>query len=75
MYALCPGAPGKDDLAVRPADSLGRAMPSALPTGIIPSCMALVLAEHPGSFDGRYFGLVPLESLRRVKAVWVWKCD
>jgi hypothetical protein len=24
---------------------------------------------------GRYFGFVPLDSLQRAKAVWVWKCD
>jgi type IV secretory pathway protease TraF len=35
--------------------------------------MALLLAEHPGSFDSRYFGLVPLDSLRLAKAVWIWK--
>ena len=72
------GLPGDSipgNLAVRSVDSLGRAVPSESANGIIPSGMALVLAEHPGSFDSRYFGLVPLENLRRVKAVWVWKCD
>lgn len=60
-------------LHIRAADSEGRAMPSVLPDGgIIPPGMALVLADHSGSFDSRYFGLVPLESLRRVKAVWLW---
>jgi conjugative transfer signal peptidase TraF len=59
-------------LAVRSTDSQGRALPSVLPQGVIPSGMALVLADHPGSYDSRYFGLVPLESLHRVKAVLVW---
>ena len=40
-----------------------------MPEGIIPPGMAMVLAGHSGSFDSRYFGLVPQENLRRVKAV------
>jgi conjugative transfer signal peptidase TraF len=68
-----PGDPIPGDLAVRPADSLGRALPSVLAEGIVPPGMALLLAEHPGSFDSRYFGLVPLDSLRLAKAVWIWK--
>ena len=67
-----PGDTIPGNLLIRHVDSLGRAVPSALPEGIIPSGMALMLADHPGSFDGRYFGLVPLESLRRAKAVWIW---
>jgi len=67
-----PGDTIPGDLFVRSADSLGRSVPSILPKGSIPPGMALVLADHPGSFDSRYFGLVPLESLRRAKAVWVW---
>jgi conjugative transfer signal peptidase TraF len=73
MVAGLPGDAIPGNLFIRHADSLGRAMPSALPEGVIPSGMALVLADHSGSFDGRYFGLVPLESLRRAKAVWIWK--
>ena len=68
-----PGDAIPGGLRIRSVDSLGRAMPSALPEGIIPSDMALVLADHPGSFDGRYFGLVPLEKLQRAEAVLVWK--
>lgn len=48
-------------------DSHGRPMSAALTPGVIPSGMALVLADHPGSFDSRYFGFVPLDSLQRVK--------
>ena len=70
-----PGDAIPGDLRVRPADSKGRSVPSVLEAGIIPSGMGLLLADHPGSFDSRYFGLVPLESLRRAKAVWVWECD
>jgi conjugative transfer signal peptidase TraF len=68
------GLPGDaiPDLAVRSTDSKGRAMPSTLQGGIVPPGMALVLADHSGSFDSRYFGLVPLESLWRAKAVWLW---
>ncbi|GFH63373.1 MAG: putaive type IV secretion system, signal peptidase TraF [Candidatus Desulfovibrio kirbyi] len=59
-------------LNIRAADSQGRAMPSVLEEGNIPQGYALALADHEGSFDGRYFGLVPLASLRKVKAVWLW---
>ena len=47
-------------------------MPSVLRSGVIPTGMALVLADHEGSFDSRYFGLVPLESLQRVEPVFVF---
>jgi len=62
-----------DSLAIRTVDSLGRPMPSVLKSGIVPSGMALVLADHEGSFDSRYFGLVPLESLQRVEPLLVFK--
>lgn len=55
------------------ADSLNRPLSSALRDGRIPMGMALVLAPHGGSFDGRYFGLVPLASLQRVKPVFVFQ--
>lgn len=48
------------------ADSFDRPLVSALGDGRIPLGMALVLAPHGGSFDGRYFGLVPLASLQKV---------
>ena len=70
------GLPGDSieagSLAIRTVDSQGRPMPSALCFGVISSGMALVLADHPGSFDSRYFGLVPLESLQRVEPVFVF---
>lgn len=59
-------------LAVRSVDSQGRPMPSALTSGVISSGMALVLTDHEGSFDSRYFGLVPLEILQRVEPVFVF---
>lgn len=59
-------------LAIRTVDSQGRPMPSALRSGVIPTGMALVLADHEGSFDSRYFGLVPLESLQRVEPVFIF---
>jgi conjugative transfer signal peptidase TraF len=67
-----PGDAIPGDLFIRSADSLGRSMPSALPEGVIPSGMALLLADHSGSFDSRYFGLVPLDALQRVKPVFVF---
>lgn len=70
------GLPGDyietDSLVVRAVDSQGRPMLSVLQSGVIPSGMALVLADHEGSFDSRYFGLVPLNSLQRVEALWAW---
>lgn len=59
-------------LDIRRHDSQGRTMPCALPSGVIPSGLALVLADHPGSFDSRYFGLVPLDALQRVEPVFVF---
>ena len=53
-------------------DSHGRSMTPALAPGVIPPGMALVLADHPGSFDSRYFGFVPLGSLQRVEPVFVF---
>uniref|UniRef100_I2PX42 Conjugative transfer signal peptidase TraF n=1 Tax=Desulfovibrio sp. U5L TaxID=596152 RepID=I2PX42_9BACT len=52
-------------------DRHGRPLPpAALHPGRIPSGMALILSqEYPGGFDGRYFGLVPLASLRKVRPV------
>lgn len=53
-------------------DSQGRFMSPALAPGIVPSGMALVLADHPGSFDSRYFGFVPLDSLQRVEPLFTF---
>jgi conjugative transfer signal peptidase TraF len=56
--------------AAKAFDKQGRPTPeSHLESGIIPAGLALLLAHHPGSFDGRYFGLVRLSDLRRVEAV------
>jgi conjugative transfer signal peptidase TraF len=72
VVAGLPGDAIPGDLFVRSMDSLGRDLPSALPEGNIPPGMALVLADHSGSFDGRYFGLVPLDALQRVKPVFLF---
>lgn len=52
-------------------DSAGRSMPSApLIPGVIPPDKALVLSEYnAGSFDSRYFGLIPLAAVRPVQPV------
>lgn len=52
-------------------DSQGRVMPpSHLLPGVIPVGKALLLSQHhDGSFDSRYFGLVPIVSLRPVEPV------
>ena len=57
---------------IRLVDSHGRSMSPALMPGVVPPSMALVLADHPGSFDSRYFGFVPLDSLQRVKPVFLF---
>lgn len=57
----------------RAHDSMGRALPpSSLRSGGIPVGRALVLTDHPGSFDSRYFGLVPLAHMVRVKPVFTF---
>lgn len=56
-------------------DSHDRPMPVSLSLapGRIPEGMALVLSrEHPGGFDSRYFGLVPVASLRKVRPVRIF---
>jgi len=57
---------------IRTTDSHGRPVTSSLSGGRIPPGSALVLGTHPGSFDSRYFGLVPLASLRRTVPLLVW---
>ena len=60
------------NLVLRLFDRQGRPMTSALRPEIIPAGMAMVLADHPGSFDSRYFGFVPLDSLQRVEPVFIF---
>lgn len=66
-------AAGSADVWPAPArrnDSMDRPLPeSSLRAGVIPDGMALALAGHPGSFDGRFFGLVPLAGMTRVVPV------
>jgi len=55
-------------------DSLGRPLPEARGFGsrTIPAGLTLVLSDrHPGGFDSRYFGLVPMASLRKVEPVFL----
>jgi len=55
-------------------DGHGRPMPEAKNFGsqTIPEGLALVLSDrHPGGFDSRYFGLVPMASLRKVELVFL----
>ena len=59
-------------LVLRLFDRQGRPMPSVPLSGVIPHDMALVLADHPGSFDSRYFGFVSLDSLQRVEPVFLF---
>lgn len=52
-------------------DRYGRAVPpSLLVEGQIPAEFGLVISqEHSGSFDSRYFGLIPFASLKKVKPI------
>lgn len=52
-------------------DSAGRSMPAApLIPGVIPPGKALLLSGYDaGSFDSRYFGLIPLASVRPAQPV------
>lgn len=63
--AVLPGSMAKSH------DSLGRVLPAPLlEAGTVPPGKALALAlQRPGSFDGRYFGLVSLEGLQTVRPV------
>ncbi len=59
--------------AARSQDSKGRAMPaSLLHAGVVPPGRILPLSLRiPGSFDGRYFGLIDLAGCRKLRPVWV----
>ena len=67
---------GRDDslmchwpVSVKAKDKLGREMWQARLPQTVPDGMALILTPHEGSFDSRYFGLVPLASLQKVEDV------
>lgn len=57
---------------IKTVDSQGRPVPSALTAGVIPPGQALTLGQHPGSFDSRYFGFVPLAALHKAEPVWIF---
>lgn len=58
--------------AVLAVDSQGRGMAGALLPSVVPEGMAVLLSDHPGGFDSRYFGLVPLSDLRRYTPVFTF---
>lgn len=67
---------GRDDslmcrwpVSVKAKDRQGREMRPAILPQTVPDGMALILTPHEGSFDSRYFGLVPLASLQKVEEV------
>lgn len=53
------------DSGIRTEDSKGRRVGSRLFSGPVPEGMALALGRKAGSFDGRYFGFIPLRSCRK----------
>ncbi|MDR2744399.1 MAG: conjugative transfer signal peptidase TraF [Desulfovibrio sp.] len=59
--------------AVLPRDKNGLPLRGAELGERVPPGRALLLADHKGSYDSRYFGFVPSEGLQRVKAVSVWR--
>lgn len=64
-----------ENSAPRTQDSKGRPMAFSrtLKAGKIPSGFALLLStHHPGSYDSRYFGLVPLSAMDKAEPVWIW---
>jgi conjugative transfer signal peptidase TraF len=72
VVAGLPGDPVPGYPALCLTDSLGRAIPSVPLESVVPPGMALLLAEHPGSFDSRYFGPVPLASLLKTEPVFLF---
>ena len=54
---------------IKPFDSQGRPMTSFLQPGVIPLGKALVISEHDGGFDSRYFGLLDFQKLRKVNSL------
>lgn len=57
----------------RSVDGTGRILPASdLRPGRVSPGLGLLLAGHPGSFDGRYFGLVPLTGLTRLEPVFTF---
>jgi len=67
---LLPGSP------VFAADSAGRPHTVQMPQGqyIVPDGQVFLLSTfHPRSWDGRYFGFLPLAAVRgTVREVWMW---
>lgn len=74
MLKYLVGMPGDHipDLIIRTVDAQGRPLPSRLEHGTVPVGMALVLSDHVGSFDSRYFGCVPLDGLSRVEPFFLF---
>ena len=57
-------------VSVKTRDRQGRELrPARLPR-TVPEGMALILTPHEGSFDSRYFGLVPLANLQKFEEVF-----
>ncbi len=55
-------------------DRYGRRLPILLKSTVIPSAKALALSNYTeNSFDGRYFGLVNMDQVRRVIPVLTFK--
>lgn len=54
---------------IRTTDSQGRSISSALKAGSIPTGHALLLGDGLSSFDSRYFGVVPHQSLHKVSII------
>ncbi|MDR2055457.1 MAG: conjugative transfer signal peptidase TraF [Desulfovibrio sp.] len=58
---------------VLPEDKNGLPLRGAELGERVPPGRALLLADHRGSYDSRYFGFVPSEGLQRVRAVSIWR--
>lgn len=56
---------------VREFSLSGKRLAPALFDGIIPQGLVFLVGDHPASYDGRYFGLVPMGNLRGKLLVFV----
>ena len=63
-----------ENTAISEIDRYGREIPpTLLVEGVIPSGLGLVISEeHAGSFDGRYFGLISLDSLKKANPFFLF---
>ena len=55
---------------IKTLDSAGQPLPDSQLPETIPEGMAFMLGTHASSGDSRYFGLVPLDKVKKVIPLW-----